>query len=265
MRDPKAMAQTLRRDLAARALKISHSESLELVSHMLGVHDWNTLSAVSREPSGGQRAGVGEREYPAIPVRDAVLPPAIALPLWLKRGKSLGAVEAAFQRRRELVLVMQTSAVIDEPGEDDVHRVGTIAHVLDLGPPSAAAIAKRPELADTTEVLVRPFARARILSFRAGDDAFRARVEQLDEGPIVAAPDLVREAASVFEAVVAGKGISLPASLPALLRTSDPGRYADLLAIWAPITQVQKQEILETFQPIPRLERLLAMLKAGSA
>ena len=45
-RDAKAMAQTLRDSLTARTVPLSHSESLELVSRMLGVADWNTLSAL---------------------------------------------------------------------------------------------------------------------------------------------------------------------------------------------------------------------------
>jgi Glyoxalase superfamily protein/Clp amino terminal domain, pathogenicity island component len=48
-RDAKAMAQTLRRALAAKGLTISHSESLELVAEALGVRDWNTLSATIRD------------------------------------------------------------------------------------------------------------------------------------------------------------------------------------------------------------------------
>ena len=45
-RDAKAMAQSLRKSLTTKAIDISHSESLELVSKMLGVADWNTLSAL---------------------------------------------------------------------------------------------------------------------------------------------------------------------------------------------------------------------------
>ncbi len=45
-RDAKAMAQTLRENLTTKAVTISHSESLELISRILGVADWNTLSAM---------------------------------------------------------------------------------------------------------------------------------------------------------------------------------------------------------------------------
>ncbi len=55
-RDAKAMAHTLRESLTTKAITISHGESLELVSKMLGVADWNTLAALlqaERRESGG--------------------------------------------------------------------------------------------------------------------------------------------------------------------------------------------------------------------
>ncbi len=44
-RNAKAMAQTLREDLAEKSIKLTHSESLELVSRILGFRDWNVLAA----------------------------------------------------------------------------------------------------------------------------------------------------------------------------------------------------------------------------
>jgi hypothetical protein len=48
-RDAKAMAQRLREALGAKRISITHGESLELVSRMLGAPDWNTLSAVIKD------------------------------------------------------------------------------------------------------------------------------------------------------------------------------------------------------------------------
>jgi hypothetical protein len=51
-RDAKAMARTIRLALAAKGLKISNSDSLELIAQAFGVRDWNTLSAMlSAEPA----------------------------------------------------------------------------------------------------------------------------------------------------------------------------------------------------------------------
>src|SRR5215469_13343280 len=47
-RDAKAMARTLRAALAANGLKITISQSLELIAKVFGVADWNTLAAAIR-------------------------------------------------------------------------------------------------------------------------------------------------------------------------------------------------------------------------
>ena len=52
-REAKVMAQTLRDALAAKNLPLSHSESLEIISRILGQPDWNTLSAKIQEERNG--------------------------------------------------------------------------------------------------------------------------------------------------------------------------------------------------------------------
>src|SRR5258707_6630583 len=97
-RDAKTMAQTLRESLTAKAFTISHSESLELVSKMLGVADWNTLSALlqaERRDSGvpaAKRLG-GAVIYPAIPLRDLVPFPTATFPLFVGREKTIQALD----------------------------------------------------------------------------------------------------------------------------------------------------------------------------
>lgn len=49
-KDPKTMAKSLRRTLAARRVLLSHSECLEIVATQFGFADWNTLSAKLAEP-----------------------------------------------------------------------------------------------------------------------------------------------------------------------------------------------------------------------
>ena len=61
-RNAKAMAQTLRAGLAAKGVKISVSQSLELVSEMLGVANWNTLAAIIRT----DKSASPDRAFPAV-------------------------------------------------------------------------------------------------------------------------------------------------------------------------------------------------------
>ena len=109
-RDAKAMAQTLRESLTNRTVTISHSESLELVSRMLGVADWNTLAALlqtDRRPVVGRPAARERLEaarYPSLPLRDFVPFPGAVFPLYIGREKSKAALDQAFKSGREVVL-----------------------------------------------------------------------------------------------------------------------------------------------------------------
>jgi ATP-dependent Lon protease len=136
-RDSKAMAQTLRENLTTKSINISHSESLELVSKMLGLADWNTLSAllqVDRRDSGIPVAGgsTATASYPAIPLRDLVPFPTATYPLFVGREKTMLALKDAFERQREVVLAVQRDAAIDEPRLENVYEIGVLAQLLEI-------------------------------------------------------------------------------------------------------------------------------------
>ncbi len=148
-RDAKAMAQTLRQSLTQKSVSISHSESLELVSKMLGAADWNTLSALIQA---GRREGVAAAaaapavpgRYPAIPLRDLVPFPTAIYPLFAGRQKTVRALDHAFERQREIVIAVQKDAALDEPTTDDCHDIGVLARLA----PTGAAARRHAEGAD---------------------------------------------------------------------------------------------------------------------
>ena len=138
-RDAKAMAQTLREALSQRHVNLTNSETLELVSKMLGVSDWNTLSATIKGDRGqrvqSKTPGNAGAILPSLPIKDWVLFPAMQVPLWIKRPKTVQALNQAFLHRRELVIVAQKSDSIEDPAAEDVYDIGVTASVLDVGPP----------------------------------------------------------------------------------------------------------------------------------
>src|ERR1700676_3805277 len=136
-RDAKTMAQTLREALTTKAVTISHSESLELVSRMLGVSDWTpwaSLRQADRRENGTAAANrpAAVASCPAIPLRDLVPFPAMSFPLFVGRQKTMQALDHAFERQREVVLAVQRESGVDEPGFDDVYQVGVLARLLEL-------------------------------------------------------------------------------------------------------------------------------------
>ena len=74
-RDAKAMAQTLRQALKEKSVSLTHSESLELIAKVLGLADWNTLSArIDASPKAAPSVSPTVRK-PVLAMRDLVLFP----------------------------------------------------------------------------------------------------------------------------------------------------------------------------------------------
>ena len=94
-RDAKTMARTLRSALAAKDLKISNSQSLELVAKMFGIADWNTLSAAIHEKAQVARKGTSSPS-PVDVKSDPVRPLSAEFKMTLRR-----ALDHANQRKHE--------------------------------------------------------------------------------------------------------------------------------------------------------------------
>jgi ATP-dependent Lon protease len=220
-RDAKAMAQTLREALAAKSVTISHSESLELIAKALGTDDWNTLSASitheKGEASTRRSTKDGPLTLPAFPIRDLVPFPAMQFPLFIGRQKTVRALTDAFACRRELVLVAQKARDLDEPGPDDVYDVGVVARVIDVGPVSSEWLARHPEAkAEITKVLLQTERRVKVRRFSAEGDGYQAEIEEIDEGAIPNAPDLIQKAATQFGGYSAAHDVAVADISPPL-------------------------------------------------
>jgi ATP-dependent Lon protease len=254
-RDAKAMAQTLRDSLTHKAINISHSESLELVSKMLGLPDWNTLSALLQsERRDTARPAAGPQTattiYPAIPLRDLVPFPTAMYPLFVGREKAMQAIHHAFERSREVVLVVQKEAGVDTPELQDVHEIGVLSQLVEVEP-----------LPDgTLKVLTQAIRRVVIRRLSHETGAFQADVADISEGPIPDASDLIRRTFRRFESYAAAQDIRIPDTRPILDETPDPGRVADVIAARIKMPIADRYRLLATLDPVMRLERVEALV-----
>jgi ATP-dependent Lon protease len=255
-RDAKAMAQTLRESLSHKAMTISHSESLELVSKMLGLSDWNTLAAVLQADRGESTKPVPrlKTRYPAIPLRDLVPFPGATYPLFVGRDNTIGAINQAWDGERKVVLLVQRESATDEPGLESIHEIGVLAELLE-----DRALPDGTER--TRQVLTRAIRRVMIRNFTTEAGAFRAEVADVGEGPIPDASELVRRAVRRFEGRVAAGEIAPPdLQWFSFEHARDPGRVADLIASRVTLPIADKMELLTTLDPVVRLERVEALL-----
>ncbi|MES2193089.1 MAG: LON peptidase substrate-binding domain-containing protein [Pseudomonadota bacterium] len=252
-RDAKAMAQTLRESLTTKAISISHSESLELVSRMLGAADWNTLSALLQADQRGipaEKRRTGTTSYPAIPLRDLVPFPTGSYPIFVGREKTMHALNNAFESQREVVLAIQRVAGVNEPRFEDVYEVGVLAQLLEAE--------RLPD--GTLKVLAQILRRVAIRRFVGATGAFQADVAEISEGPIPDATDLIKNVVKRFESYAAARELRIPQVWPPLDQTRDPGRVADIIATRLALPIGQMSNLLATLDPVIRLKRIEAVI-----
>ncbi|NMX94528.1 MULTISPECIES: endopeptidase La [unclassified Pseudomonas] len=193
-------------------------------------------------------------ELPLLPLRDVVVYPHMVIPLFVGREKSIEALEAAMTGDKQILLLAQRNPADDDPGEDALYRVGTIATVLQL--------LKLPD--GTVKVLVEGEQRGAVERFMEVDGHLRAEVALIDE---VDAPEresevFVRSLLSQFEQYVQ-LGKKVPAEVLSSLNSIDePSRLVDTMAAHMALKIEQKQDILEIIDLSTRVEHVLALLDA---
>ncbi len=191
-------------------------------------------------------------EYPLLPLRDTVIFPHMVTPLFVGRDRSLKAVEAAMATEGVIVVAAQRDDEVEEPVPDDIYNVGT-----------SMSIARMWHLPDgTTNIWGKGTRRVEILDFVHVDPYIKVRVRDIVEPSekTLSTQALMRAVLALFE-----KCVQLDRNLPEdayviALNIDEPGWLADLVASALNVDIEKRQEVLETIQPVIRLQRLSIIL-----
>ena len=188
-----------------------------------------------------------------LPLRDVVVYPHMVIPLFVGRARSIQALDAAMQSGKQILLVAQKQADIDEPSLDDIYRVGTLATILQL--------LKLPD--GTVKVLVEGGTRARLDKTRDAE-FFTADVTLIEDELDVTSREaevLKRSLISQFENYVKLNRKVPPEILTSLTGIDQPGRLADTVAAHMALKLDQKQKVLEIATVRERLEHVMTLIE----
>jgi len=192
------------------------------------------------------------QEYPTMPLRDIVVFPTMVLPLFVGRSFSIKAVEEATKKDSLIFLTLQKEKNIEEPKEEELYKVGVIAHILRVVPIEENRI----------KVLVQGIERAVLKELKLKDDHYVALVEPIKEKDIEEKELTVEDKAlmkSVKElldkAISLGKQV-IPDVVMIIREIEDPGKLADLIASILEMKSKEAQEVLETIDPRERLRKV---------
>lgn len=192
------------------------------------------------------------RRLPLLPLRGLLVYPSMVLHLDVGRDKSVRALERSMVEDHMILLCSQSEVNIEEPTEEDIYKVGTIAKVRQM--------LKLPN--GTIRVLVEGVVRAEILDYLPNDEFYEVSVKELPEqetdDPEVDA--LMRSVLSQFEHYISLSKKITPETHAAVSDIDDPGRLADVITSHLSLKIKDKQDILETVDVGERLEKLLDIL-----
>jgi len=191
-------------------------------------------------------------DLPLLPVRDTVLFPHVAAPLFVSRDRSVKAVEAAMATDQRIAVFAQKDPELQDPGVADLYEFGTEAVI--------GRVWRMPD--QTTSVFVQGRRRIRLVKIVQTEPYMVARVLPIVESveTSISAEALMRAVLTLFEKVV-----RLSRSIPddafvMAMNVSDPSWLADLVASNLNMEVPQRQELLEIVAPRARLEKVSVLL-----
>ncbi|MBX7054143.1 MAG: endopeptidase La [Pyrinomonadaceae bacterium] len=193
-------------------------------------------------------------ELPVLPLRDIVIYPFMIVPLFVSRDRSVKAVETALSENRMILLVSQKDLNKEEPEQEDLYTVGTVAIIMRM--------LKLPD--GRIRILIQGLSRCHVDSVDGGGEFVKASVTPISE-PLAPENSLEVEAlvrnvrGSMERAASLGKNIS-PEVLAIIANLDDAGRLADLSASNLELKVEDAQSVLDIYDPVPRLRRVNDLL-----
>ena len=192
---------------------------------------------------------------PVIALRGLTIFPNVLIHFEVARTISIKAIEEAMSVGTQVFLVGQKDLSVENPGEDDLYTVGTIANIRQ--------ILRMP--GDNVRVMVDGRNRGRILRLFETEPCLRAEVQEIpaEKAPEKVTPKveaLIRSTYDLFQSYAELVPKMSPDLLVNILASDDPGHIADYIAQNIPMRNASKQIILEDINPVRRLKKLYRIL-----
>ncbi|MBU0515058.1 MAG: LON peptidase substrate-binding domain-containing protein, partial [Proteobacteria bacterium] len=191
---------------------------------------------------------------PLLPLRDVVVLPHMVAPLFVGREKSIRALEGAMTLDKNVFLATQKEAKVDNPGQRDIFRIGTLSTVLQL--------LRLPD--GTVKTLIEGKRRGRILSYVPNQEHFLVEIEIIEDQERIdpEAQALIRSVTQAFDRYAKLNKKVPEEILGSVSQIESPSRLADTVIAHLNLKIDVKQGLLEIFDTNRRLERLLEVLGA---
>lgn len=193
-----------------------------------------------------------KNEYDLIPLRDIVVFPNMVIPFFVGRKKSIRSIEAAMSGDKYVFLSTQKNLETEEPGEQDIYSIGTVARILQM--------LKLPD--GTVRLLVEGLERANILKYTDSSNHLKVQIKRIkeedEESPQLNA--LIRAVKKEFTRYCSVYRKISPDTQSSIEKNEHPNKLIDTICANTPIKIEKKIELLKTVNTRERLEAMAVIL-----
>ena len=192
-------------------------------------------------------------QLPVLPLRDIVVFPHMIVPLFVGREKSVKALEEVMNENKQILLLTQTDAAIEDPSQSDMYQMGTIGNILQL--------LKLPD--GTVKVLVEGLSRARVDNLVDVGDFMTGEAIEIADPDVVDAEVVALGRATIqqFEHYIKLNKKIASEVMVSINQIEDTGKIADTIASHLAVKLTEKQKLLETADVSKRLELIFSMME----
>lgn len=193
-------------------------------------------------------------ELPILPLRNAVLFPGVVIPITVGRDKSIKLIKEAYKKDRVIGVTAQKDPAVEDPEEDDLHRVGTVAYII--------KILQMPD--GNTTVIIQGKKRFEIIGIVQNEPYFKARVRSYDQNQKV--PDeqsftaLIQSLKDLSIQII-NKSPNIPTEASfAIKNIESPVFLVNFVSSNLNISNAEKQRLMEVTDIRERAHRVLELL-----
>jgi ATP-dependent Lon protease len=190
--------------------------------------------------------------FPILQLRTNLIFPRMVVPLVVGREESLLAIEAAMAQDQVLAAIGQLDPSDEAPDAESLYQVGVEVKVI-----------RQLRMPDgSISIVAQGRARVRVLEV-VDEGSFQSAVVETiwePQASAAGAEPLMRAALAMFERYASGNPRLGDEAYVAALNANEPGWLADLIASTLSVSLSAKQEILESLDPLERLQRVTVML-----
>jgi ATP-dependent Lon protease len=239
-------------NLRKQAKRLAKQEGLQLAAAQrrlaidYGYRTWADMMQIVSPPC-----------VPFLPLRALIAFPHEVYPIYIGRGMSIKAVEAAESRKNPILLVAQRDATVAAPSSADMYEIGTLGIMVEC--------LRQPD--GTIKTLIEGKKRARVTRYVFDEEFFKAEAEEVEEpnGRTAEIEGLVGSVVSAFAIYAQRKAKISPEIANAIAAIHDPFVLSDKVVRHLNIQLAEQQALLEAASPVERLQKILGHLNAANS